>query len=294
MRKVTLALVVGILTFAMTCTGFASLGQFSGKWKNIDPNTRGVTTLDIGVSGTSVTVQAWGKCHPQDCDWGRVNAYAYAPNVSSDLVNTAKALSAVFKTNFSQTLMIIHPVSANRLQAEVLTHFTDNSGRTDYSAVDTFAAVEATKEDCVSFNPDTATVAQIQGRWKIVDGSHLMFNFGNKRNEAEHALQVIKHYRMNQSCFVGRPDPSFQYLLVSGRASVGSFEGEDCVSFNPNTAEVRYINGRWKIVDGSHWVFDFGNKESEARQALAIIKKYGFRFSCFVGRPDPSFKYLRR
>ncbi|MCK4418670.1 hypothetical protein KAV79_02580, partial [Candidatus Aerophobetes bacterium] len=132
------------------------------------------------------------------------------------------------------------------------------------------------------------------GRWKIVDGSHLMFDFGNKRNEAERALQVIKHYRMNQSCFVGRPDPSFQYLLVSGRAPIGSFEGEDCVSFNPNTAEVRYINGRWKIVDGSHWVFDFGNKESEARQALAIIKKYGFRFSCFVGRPDPSFKYLRR
>jgi hypothetical protein len=47
-------------------------------------------------------------------------------------------------------------------------------------------------------------------------------------------------------------------------------------------------------VDGSHWMFDFGNNESEARQLLAIIKKYGFKSSCFVGRPDPIFKYLRK
>lgn len=150
------------------------------------------------------------------------------------------------------------------------------------------------REDCISFNPNTIEVKHIKGHWKIVDGSHWMFDFGNKRNEAERALRIIKHYRMNQSCFVGRPDPSFQYMLVSGRAPVGSFPGEDCVSFNPNTIEVKHIKGHWKIVDGNHWMFDFGNKESEARQSLAIIKKYGFRYSCFVGRPDPSFKYLHK
>ncbi|NTV98325.1 MAG: hypothetical protein HGA70_04095, partial [Chlorobiaceae bacterium] len=50
----------------------------------------------------------------------------------------------------------------------------------------------------------------------------------------------------------------------------------------------------WKIVDGSHWVFDFGGKEAEARAAFAIIKKYGFTRSCYVGRPNPSFQYLRK
>jgi hypothetical protein len=150
------------------------------------------------------------------------------------------------------------------------------------------------KEDCVSFNPDRAEVKHINGRWKIVDGSHWIFDFGNKESEARQSLSIIKHYRMNQSCFVGRPDPSFSYLLVSGSAPFGAFAGEDCVSFNPDTAEVKNIGGRWKIVDGTHWMFDFGGKESEARQALAIIKKYGFNKSCFVGRPDPSFKYLRK
>ena len=130
--------------------------------------------------------------------------------------------------------------------------------------------------------------------WKIVDGSHWMFSFGTKKTEAEQALRVIKHYGMNQSCFVGRPGPSFQYLLRSGTAPAGALAGEDCVSFNPNTAEVKKINNDWKIVDGNHWMFSFGNKEDEARQALAIIKKYGFTRSCFVGRPDPSFTYMRK
>jgi hypothetical protein len=120
-----------------------------------------------------------------------------------------------------------------------------------------------------------------------------LFDFGKKQDEAEQALKIIKRYRMNQSCFVGRPDPSFQYMLVSGHPPQGSYPGEGCVSFNPHTTEVKQINGRWKIVDGSHWLFDFGNKRDEAEQALRIIKKYGFTRSCFVGRPDASFFYLR-
>jgi len=149
-------------------------------------------------------------------------------------------------------------------------------------------------EDCIAFNPATAQVKFLNNDWKIVDGNHWMFSFGNKKTEAEQALRVIKHYRVNQSCFVGRPGPSFQYLLRSGAAPSGAMAGEDCVSFNPNTAEVKKISNDWKIVDGSHWMFSFGSKEDEARQALAIIKKYGFTRSCFVGRPNASFQYMRK
>jgi hypothetical protein len=139
MRKMILGLTVfSILVLAMAFTASAHIDQFPGRWTNVDPNTRGVTTLDIQVRGTNVTVQAWGKCHPTDCDWGRVKAYAYAPSVESDLVNTAQALSAIFKTGFSETLMIIRPAGRDRLEAEVLTRFTDNSGRSNYRAVYTF------------------------------------------------------------------------------------------------------------------------------------------------------------
>ncbi len=155
-------------------------------------------------------------------------------------------------------------------------------------------AVGALKEDCVSFNPASAAVQRIDGRWKIVDGSHWVFDFGDKQDEARQALRVVRHYRANHSCYVGRPDPSFSYLLVAGAAPAGALKGEDCVGFNPATANVAQIQGRWKIVDGNHWLFDFADKEAEARTALRILKHHGFTRSCFVGRPDPSLTYLRK
>jgi len=150
------------------------------------------------------------------------------------------------------------------------------------------------KEDCISFNPQNIQVTEIGGRWKIVEGSHWIFDFGTLKDEAVLAFKIIKHYKMNQVCYVGRPDPSFQYLLVSGNAPVGGFPGEDCIAFNPNNIEVKQINNSWKIVEGNHWMFDFGDKKDEAYLTYRIIKKYGFTNSCFVGRPDPSFQYMRK
>lgn len=150
------------------------------------------------------------------------------------------------------------------------------------------------REDCVGFDPANARVKQVDGRWKIVDGSHWVFDFGSRRDEALRSLRVIRHYRADESCFVGRPDPSFRYLLSAGRAPRGSLEGEDCLGFDSGNARVERVGGRWKIVDGSQWLFDFGGKQQEARKALAIIRKHGFDHSCFVGRPDPSLEYMRK
>jgi hypothetical protein len=149
-------------------------------------------------------------------------------------------------------------------------------------------------EDCIGFSTANARVRNVNGSWKIVDGSHWMFDFGPKAQEARKALQVIKHYRLNQSCFVGRPGPSFTYMKRGNQAPVGPMPGEDCVGFSAANAKVKLIGGRWKIVDGNHWMFDFANKEGEARKSLAVIKRYGFNKSCYVGRPNPSFSYLRK
>ncbi|HHE07779.1 MAG TPA: hypothetical protein ENL01_02555 [Chlorobaculum parvum] len=311
MKKNILAATLAIMVLLWHSLSFAAINQFTGHWKNINSNTRGITTLDITGNANALKMHAWGKCHPNDCDWGEVKAYAYAPSVSSPMEQNARAVSAVYNTGFSQTLVIVKALGNNKIRAEVFTRFTDNSNRSNYTAIYTFRRqlqvapltpmpipfkpmIPVVKEDCISFNPATTTLRNIDGRWTIVDGNHLMFNFGDKMVEAIKALRIIKHYKMNQSCFVGRPDPSFSYLLVNGQAPQGSMPGEDCVSFNPNTIKVKKINGRWKIVDGNHWVFDFNDKEGEARTAFAIIKKYGFNHSCYVGRPDPSFMYLRK
>jgi hypothetical protein len=150
------------------------------------------------------------------------------------------------------------------------------------------------REDCVNFDPDRAEVRLVNGSWKIVDGSHWLWDFGPREVEARKSLRVVKHYRADQSCFVGRPDPSLEYLLVSGRPPQGPMAGEDCVGFNPNRVTVANIGGRWKLVDGNHMMFDFVGKRPEAEQALRIIQKHRFDQSCFVGRPGPTFQYLRR
>lgn len=80
-------------------------------------------------------------------------------------------------------------------------------------------------------------------------------------------------------------------LVLSG--TLASEAAEDCIPLNPNTANLAHVNNDWKIVDGSRWLFSFGSNQAEARQALAIIKKYNFSSSCFVGRPQPSFKYMK-
>ena len=74
---------VGMLVLALSCSAYAAIGQLEGMWKNVDPQTRGLTTLDIKVDGDKVTVHAWGKCHPTDCDWGTVDATAYAQGRST-------------------------------------------------------------------------------------------------------------------------------------------------------------------------------------------------------------------
>jgi len=149
-------------------------------------------------------------------------------------------------------------------------------------------------EDLLGHNPNTARVAQFNGRWKIMDGNHIMKDFGNNEAEARQALSIIKYYGIDSHGFVGRPDPSMEYWLVDGQAPVGPMPGEDAIGFNPGNIEVRSYNGSWKIVEGNHWILDFGSKEDEARKALCIIKKYGFTRICFVGRPNPSMTYFRK
>jgi hypothetical protein len=47
-----------------------SSGPFSGMWKNDNPQTRGISRLEVRQNGALVFVHAWGACSPQDCDWG--------------------------------------------------------------------------------------------------------------------------------------------------------------------------------------------------------------------------------
>jgi hypothetical protein len=187
-----------------------------------------------------------------------------------------------------------------KTMATALAQAEQSHGLTGYFCLDgysgRFATVEAGKitEDCIPFNPNNVQARQVNGRWKVVHGNMLMLDFGNNRQQAVRAVQVIKHYRMDRQCFVGRPHAPMQYYTAKGRAPQGAMSGEDAISFNPRNIQAKKINGRWKVVDGSHWLLDFESKEAEARTAVKIIKHYGFNRICFVGRPNAPMMYFRK
>lgn len=143
MRKVCVVLGIMVLAVLVACPAFAAMGQFVGKWSNTDANTRGITTLEITMSGPNMfAVRTWGQCHPQDCDWGKVPGYPYGPDVSANLTATATAATAIYKTGFSETILVLHS-NGVQLRADVFTRFTDNSNRSSYTASYMFAKATA-------------------------------------------------------------------------------------------------------------------------------------------------------
>jgi hypothetical protein len=148
-------------------------------------------------------------------------------------------------------------------------------------------------EDCISFNYNEVRITGSGSSFQLVDGSHSLFSFPNQ-GEAIAARDKIRYYRMNKSCFIGRPNADFNYLLAGNASPRGGHTPEDCISFLPTILKiVRNRNGTFNLNAGNTLLYRFPNQK-EADQAKEIIIKYGFTKSCFVGRPDPSFHYLRR
>jgi hypothetical protein len=141
MKHFYVLLVVATLLLSAPAV-LADVNQFAGKWKNVDPNTRGLSALQIDIKGQRVGIQAWGRCHPSDCAWGYAEGTAYGPAVEANLAESAQAISTIYLTSFSQMILIIRPVDGGKIRVELVTKFTDQSGRANTRRVDTFSRAE--------------------------------------------------------------------------------------------------------------------------------------------------------
>jgi hypothetical protein len=201
------------------------------------------------------------------------------------------AAAALAAAAFAQPAAAFGPAAATHLKPAGHT-FTQASYNPRLAQLR--ARPQAAREDCVSFNNRTVQLKRINGRWKIVDGNHWIADFGGNAREAKQAFRIVKFYGFNKQCFVGRPGPSMTYWKRGNGIPGNDMRGQDCVSFNPRTVQVKRINGRWKIVDGNHWIADFGGNRKEAFEAFGIVKRYRLSKQCFVGRPGPSMTYWLR
>jgi hypothetical protein len=101
------------------------LDQYVGEWRNENPQTNGITKVEITNRLGELAIHAWGRCHPTDCDNG-IHPLASA-NDGDSLNYTA---DFKFKVDRGTAVMRENGV----LELTVSSHFTDESRRPDYQA----------------------------------------------------------------------------------------------------------------------------------------------------------------
>jgi len=166
MKKFLGFVTVAIVLLVFCPAAFSGVTDFAGKWTNANRTTKGVTTLDISVKGRTVTIHAWGKCHPKDCDWGTVGAHYDRDGTLWTIYSTKIAIRSLLFTMKGKTMM----------KAQVLTHFIDKSGRKDYRSVESFKRTRggtgktttATRPATVAPAGGSRTIKKPKGNIKII------------------------------------------------------------------------------------------------------------------------------
>ena len=107
-----------------------NVDRFVGLWTNENPDTDGITRVEIDRRLNTLSVHMWGKCHPADCDWGTQQTDV---SDSDDGV-----LFITWTPGFSLTSQQVTALPDGRLRVVGHTRFTDNSGRPEYDSTHYF------------------------------------------------------------------------------------------------------------------------------------------------------------
>lgn len=102
--------------------------RLEGQW--IDPQSQNIASVGIRKVGGTLRLHAFGRCHPQDCDWGEVALKPYVPFAGQK--DTVEAVSAEFRQGSKSTLLVVYPGDRDRLSIEIFTAFTGSSGSLPY------------------------------------------------------------------------------------------------------------------------------------------------------------------
>lgn len=314
---------------ALAClSGTAAIAEpfndYQGRWVGVSDDD--LPVIEIRRQGRRVYVRAEGRCHPTNCDWGEVRATAFSPSAATRPFNDTELIVAEFDQAPGTGTLILR-LRGERLSAQFLREFRDGDSRHDYVSNSMLERPRgghpggpggyhpggpggpggpghgpgpshpgpSYDADCLSFNRSNLRVEPYGSQWRLLSGNSAMLIAPN-RYELDRAREIINRYGIGQQCFVGRPNASLHYWLTpGGRAPQGAFGGEDCIRIAPNELAVRRnSSSSYSVVDrGDHLAFSAPSRE-EAEEIIAVIQEHQFTYSCFVGRPGPSFAYLRR
>lgn len=305
------AWLAALLLFAFAAR--ADVKDFYGNWENPARDASGLTHVVISPDGgVRVSVRAYGNCHPIECDWGLVAGRSYSAGPGSGAV---EAIQATFNAGFARRLIIFRVLSSGGLGLEMLTEFSDGSGRHDFITTGTLhhsawagpvsqnwerpaalgsgwgggargGASPKPMEACSGFDPAAVEAEERGGSWEVVAGPQTLVDAGPDEKMALQARDAIRHYRFDRKCTLAGA-PAGAYWKHGQSFPQRKIGGLDCVAFNPTTVHAARIGRSWKVVDGVEWIAEPGADKAKTDSLLALIRFYRLDTACFLRRPDP-------
>jgi hypothetical protein len=148
-------------------------------------------------------------------------------------------------------------------------------------------AQSTTPENAVVFNPDQAELRWQDNRWQLLAGPVFLKDFGRYEAEGREVLRTVRELHLTSLTAIGTPRPIMEYWLSNGEAPHGRIAGLRTLSLDPATLTADQLQGHWCVRDGSRILFNFGQQADACRQALAVLKRYGFTEVGYVGQVAP-------
>lgn len=125
----------------------SSQTNLNGTWENVDPNTAGITKIDINND----SIHIWKHCKPKDCDWGyeKIVYYEEYEIIRRDSMyivedsNMAKRLNAIakYKSKNANYIVVLREDDNDRLRVETFTEYIDNSDRPNFLSYESFKRI---------------------------------------------------------------------------------------------------------------------------------------------------------
>ena len=116
------------------------LSRYAGVWENVDSQTVDLTKVIITNDNNELFINAFGKCNPRDCEWGKVKIFEIAASIEEEKnVLPFDYLLAIWEMDgqIKNAMTIIMKITIKsgpnpKLYIDTITIFNDNSERSNY------------------------------------------------------------------------------------------------------------------------------------------------------------------
>ena len=142
--------------------------------------------------------------------------------------------------------------------------------------------------DLTTFDFDKTELQWADNRWQLLTDGLPLKDFGRREADGRVALRLIRELKLNQHGSLGSPQPVIEYWLSDGRAPVGPCLGLRTTPIDLDHVHVEEVQKQWCVRDTYRILFNFGSQESEAKKAIALIKRYRFNQVGYVGQGVPT------